>query len=333
MLIPFVIDRDSLVIEPDCSASQYVVSQQLVQEITGHFGLLLYDTDRFETSSVNNAVQKLPHRGVRHLWAQALKHLPKTPIGGCWDGTVCRQSVTVLEDGNALLALVDDTTAVGEFDFTPEQLSRRFGSQSLVEVCRLHAAPVCERFQEAKGLAGRPINLKDAHQSVWDMRFAGLVSAPIKSVVVVDRYAVSRAFELGRESGLERLLLRIDATARSPKYVTVFSAWTNTLKGISLADIVRGMEDEWERLRYVEQLTIWMSHSDVFGRLSHDRYIRFGQFHVWDVGLGLKIFEGPEVGERSSATFKAGSVVAEEYRIVENQLRQSKGVKTEKLSR
>ena len=51
---------------------------------------------------------------------------------------------------------------------------------------------------------------------------------------------------------------------------------------------------------------------------AHDRFIRFENF-VWDIGEGLKVFEGPFAAERSQAAFKTGEVTAS-YKQVEKEL-------------
>jgi hypothetical protein len=58
----------------------------------------------------------------------------------------------------------------------------------------------------------------------------------------------------------------------------------------------------------------------VFGDLAHDRFIRFSSSYVWDIGIGLEIFQGPRAGKTSAATFKSGFAISE-YADIEDRLR------------
>lgn len=63
---------------------------------------------------------------------------------------------------------------------------------------------------------------------------------------------------------------------------------------------------------------------------SHDRFIRFEDY-VWDLGLGLEIFEGAFAAKRSAATFKAGTSITG-YKQVERDLAGNSDSKTKEIS-
>jgi len=71
--------------------------------------------------------------------------------------------------------------------------------------------------------------------------------------------------------------------------------------------------------RNIKQLKVVMLPNAIFGDVAHDRFIRFERV-VWDIGLGLKVFEGAFAAERSSATFKAEKVAVDSYKKVEAEL-------------
>ena len=121
-------------------------------------------------------------------------------------------------------------------------------------------------------------------------------------------------------SGLKRFLHLLDQDASGPRYVTLYSAWTEDLREVTLADVETELRFVMGRLpaQKVKRLIVFMIPNHVFRVLQHDRFLRFGDY-VWDIGLGLKVFEGAFAGERSSATFKTGAPVAE-YKQAERDL-------------
>lgn len=46
----------------------------------------------------------------------------------------------------------------------------------------------------------------------------------------------------------------------------------------------------------------------VFGELHHGRFVRF-EGYVWDIDIGIEVFEGPAVPRQSEAAFKTGDQV------------------------
>lgn len=157
---------------------------------------------------------------------------------------------------------------------------------------------------------------------MWQERFKLLAKAPLKRVTIVDRYAVSQHRECpqGRLSGLERFLRLLDADASGKRYVSLFSAWTGELKGVCLEEVQKEVETVLRRLQQdkVKEVRIVMLPNHVFGDLHHDRFIRFEDY-VWDIGLGIKVFEGPATTEISTVAFKAADQVAS-YREAERGL-------------
>ncbi len=53
--------------------------------------------------------------------------------------------------------------------------------------------------------------------------------------------------------------------------------------------------------------------------------------YVWDIGLGLEIFEGAFSPKKSSASFKSGAAVAS-YRQVEQDLSTNAGTKSKEIN-
>jgi hypothetical protein len=175
-------------------------------------------------------------------------------------------------------------------------------------------------------LCGQHIPAGQSYNDLWNALFASLARAPIKMVAVVDRFAVSQHYQCPQHylSGLERFLRLLDGDATTNRYVTVFSAWTEELNRLQ-PRVTLEMAGEEVRLvltrlphGLVKRVRLVMLPNTVFGDLHHDRFIRFGDYVV-DIGIGIKVFQGPCVAETSTASFKT-CLLAPSYKTVETGL-------------
>jgi hypothetical protein len=191
-----------------------------------------------------------------------------------------------------------------------------------VDICRLLCAGKAHGFTNALDKVGLHIQGGDTFKAIWDSRFRTLAAAPIKRVSIVDRFAMGQHMVCPQAqlSGLERFLRLLDADADGSRHVTIFSAWTSDLHDRTLYDLECEIRLIAQRLpaKNVKGIKLNMLPNPVFGDLSHDRFVRFNNY-VWELGIGLKIFEGAFAAERSSASFKTGASV-NGYRQVENDL-------------
>lgn len=320
MLVPFVIDADSLAPDPAWTPTQQRACYNGLVDVWRRIGLLAHDGDSLLASRLYQAVQTLPQK-VRPLWQEVLKRSPllTTPQ---WNGSV---SATTLDDFAkvARLALVDDTRAEVEFRFDDEcDEALQPGNGIDVSICRLLAAREANAFQAATTLAGKHIEAGDTFQEIWDTRFKALASAPIKLVSVVDRYAIQHMVcPQTRLSGLERFLRLLDNDATGHRHVTIYSAWTAALSRKTIDDIETELRAVFDKLpsKNIKRIKVFMVPNPVFCEDGHDRFVRFGDFFVWDIGLGLEVFEGPFSARRSSAGFKSGMAIGG-YKSVEQDL-------------
>lgn len=251
-------------------------------------------------------------------------------FGNGWDGDIILASLPTLAP-KTRLALVDDTRAEIEFGIDEDETETTVATDNgEVDVCRLHIANQAKFFQKAHHLSGLHIEAIDTYQHIWDSRFNHLAIAPIKQISVVDRYAITkhRLCPQARLSGIERFTRLLDSAATGPRYLTIYSAWTSDIQGVDIHDIEEDIREILRRCpnNNVRRIKVIMVGNVAFGDQSHDRFIRF-ENHVWDLGLGMEIFEGPTAQRRSSASFKAGLVVAG-YRRVEQDLSAFNGAKT-----
>lgn len=323
MLVPFVIDADSLAPDPAWTATQQRACYNGLLDVWQRTGLLAHDGESLPASRLHRAVLALP-QNVRPRWQEVLERSPllSTPR---WSGNVSTNTLGDFADV-ARLALVDDARAEVEFgldDDCDETLNSINGID--VSVCRLLVAGQAKAFQTATALAGSHIEAGDKFQATWDTRFKALAIAPIKLVSIVDRYAIGQhmACPQTKLSGLERFLRLLDSDATGQRHVTIYSAWTADLSGEnrkSIDDIENELRVVFGRLpsKNIKRIKVVMVPNTGFRDDGHDRFIRFGDY-VWDIGLGLEVLDGAYSAKRSSAGFKSGIAVVG-YKGVEQDL-------------
>ena len=334
MLVPFVIDADSLAPDPAWTATQQRACYNGLLDVWQRTGLLAHDGESLPASRLHRAVLVLP-QNVRPRWQEVLERSPllSTPR---WSGNASTNTLCDFADV-ARLALVDDARAEVEFglnDDCDEALKSINGID--VSVCRILVAGQAKAFQTATALAGTHIEAGDKFQTTWDTRFKALAIAPIKLVSIVDRYAIGQhmACSQTKLSGLERFLRLLDSDATGQRHVTIYSAWTADLSGEnrkSIDDIENELRVVFGKLpcRNIKRIKVVMVPNTGFRDDGHDRFIRFGDY-VWDIGLGLEVLDGAYSAKRSSAGFKVG-VAVDGYRKVEDSLRGNAGAKCREL--
>lgn len=241
-----------------------------------------------------------------------LKHSPPIPCRNDWNGTITSSNIDDI-NGIASLALVDDVHAEVEFgmDEDQDELSVVPGDTPQLIVARLLAARESSVIRNALKISQRPIERGDRHSDIWNSRFHSLASAAspqLKKVAIIDRYTVEQQFKCPQNqlSGLASFLRLLDRDAGGVRYVTVYSAWTADLKGKKLDDV----EDEMDHIiqglskTNVKRLEVHMVPKHEFGKISRDRYVRFGKY-AWELGHGLDVFERPGGNHFCQASFKS----------------------------
>lgn len=336
MLVPFVIDVDSLAPDPKWTPTQRRNYHKDLLDKCQSIGLLAYDGDCFDNSRLKVAVEQLP-QNLRSLWKEMLERVPKIPCGTSWNGAVEPKTLTnfyVI----ARLAIVEDTIAEVTFEFTEdcdEKAIPVVGNTSGVDICRFVAVNQATQFKNALVQAGVHIEPGDTFQKIWDSRFKTLALAPIKRVSIVDRYAIEQHVFCPQTklSGLERFLRLLDKNSNGKRYVTLYSAWTPELKEKTFNDVEEDIKLIIKKLptNNIKHIKLYMVPNSGFRDGAHDRFIRFENF-VWDIGGGLEVFEGAFAAKRSQAAFKTGEVTAN-YEKVEKELKAHPKAQYRELSR
>jgi hypothetical protein len=335
MLVPFVIDANSLAPDPAWTSVQLRACHNSLLQVWRQIGLLAHDGDYFEKSSLYQAIQKLPIK-IRPDW---MKLIQQSPLMVCnsWNGRVDAASLNELCDA-VNIALVDDTMAEVGFDFSEDCDEKIFSTEhGEISVCRLISANNAEIFKKAISLSGEHISKNTPYKQVWDSRFKTFISNPIKNISIVDRFACSRHITYQTKSGssgLERLLRLIDSDATGSRHVKLYSAITPEMreKEITFEDVTEKINMILNELpkHNIETLTINMSPNHVFKVLAHDRFFRFEKY-VWDIGIGSEIFEEDFTSKRSSAALKTGNDLS--YREVERELDRNPRTTTIRIQR
>lgn len=334
MLVPFAIDAASLTPDRDWTSTTVRACHGSLIEVWERFGLLVHDGEEFKESALYRSLPNLPQK-IRTLWLALLEHSPPMRCKDGWNGLITNATLTDA-DMETEIAFIDDDRAVGDFNFSEDEDERTIPLKTgvTIDVCRLQAANRARRFAEAKLLADKHVQPKETYQQIWDKRFAWLARAPsTKKVTIVDRFAVeqTRLCDQAKLSGLLRFLKLLDRSDDQKRNVTIYSAWTQELEKEDIHSIADDLRMAVHQLQFtnIRRVELLMLPNGLFGSVAHDRFVRFGPY-VWDLGLGLKIFEGPCAEGRSSAAFKAGLAVTE-YEDIETLLRGDRGTKSVRI--
>jgi len=306
MLIPFVIDADSLTPDPQWSPQTQRACYNDFLDAWLRAGLLAFDGDKFENSKLCEAVRALPVK-FRQRVLGMLEWYPRINIPN-WKGSVSINDMKLISSV-AQIALVDDVRAEIEFGLgNDDDEASQLINEKKVTVCRLQAFRYAQIFQDTEKMANIHIEHGDTFQTIWKTRFNMLAVAPIKQISIVDRFAISQHIKCSQShlSGLERFFKLLNECATGHRYITIYSAWIDELNELTINDIEVELQQLHKKYqKFIKKITIYMAPNKLFGVDAHDRFVRFDRY-VWDLGNGLKVFEGPFSVIRSSASFVTG---------------------------
>jgi hypothetical protein len=307
MLVPFVIDCESLA--PDCDWPDDVIVDVYGDLLSQWrlFGLLVHDGNKFEKSKLSDAVQNcLPYK-FRDSW---LRTRGKATMMGAkgWDGHVVNEPKILKKLSRICrVALVDEERAFAEFDFEEGQRSVCLDDYGGLEICRISKIARSNAFQQALALEKENIVKGELCQDVWNQRFHSLAISPIKTIVLVDRYAVKNLHNCVYvvSSGVARFLRHLNSCCNSKKHLKLISAWPSGL-GLTLSDIEPMLLEILSELSsdFIDRITLVMVPDPLMRQDGHDRFIRFGDY-AWELTLGFSVlFEEEVVMRPMQATFK-----------------------------
>lgn len=322
MLVPFVVDSDSLAPDPSWTTAQTLNYNQSLLDIWLKIGLLAYDGGDFDRSKLYQAILDMP-QNIRSRWKAMLEVAPKFSCAD-WSGTVEPANLGSFCDV-ANLAIVDDARAELDFNLTDDTLEssvRINDSKPVVDICRFISSDKARQFKDALMEAENHIESGTTYQDIWNMRFKNLALSDIKRISIVDRYSIANQLlcDQHKLSGLERFLRLLDEDSSGKRYVTCYSALTKEIRSRDFSDIQKNLQSLLMRLpkKNIKEMKIIMLSDYDFGNISHDRFVRFDRY-VWDLGLGVDVFEGAYSVRRSSANLKTWPS-DKSYKVVEEDL-------------
>lgn len=329
MLIPFVIDSDSLAPDSEWSPQTQRACYNDFIDAWMEAGLLAVDGDKIECSILFKSINSIPEKYRKRI-QELMKRCPIRCIPD-WKGSINNYCDLGVIAPDAKLALVDDIRAELEFGLSAED-DEILNPETKVTVCRFQLFRHSQVIRDYEFLASAHIVRGDKFLDIWNKRFLNLAIAPIRHINIVDRFAVSRHFNTSQAklSGLERFLKLLNEYASGDRNVTIYSAWTDELQNIA----TQGIKDELFDLKRkyshkIKKIEIYMAPNGVFKKDAHDRFISFHisdcHQYVWDLGEGLTVFEGPCSEVKSSAKFIAGPVPS--YQNVKKDIVNSKDTK------
>lgn len=329
MLIPFVIDSDSLAPDPGWSPQTQRACYNDFIDAWMKAGFLAVDGDKIEYSILFKSINSIPEKYRKRI-QELMKRCPIRCIPD-WNGSINNYCDLGVIAPDAKLALVDDIRAELEFGLSAED-DEILNPETKVTVCRFQLFRHSQVIRDFEILANMHIDRGDKFLDIWNKRFLNLAIAPIRHISIVDRYAMRRHFNTSQAklSGLERFLKLLNEYASGDRNVTIYSARTSELHNISIQEI----EDELCGLKRkysknIKGLEVYMAPNSLFGNDAHDRFIGFHvndcHQYVWDLGEGLTVFEGPCSEARSSANFVTGSVLG--YQKVKKDIGENKNTK------
>lgn len=140
MLVPFVIDAESIAPDGDWTVTDQRIYHEGLLETWRRMGVLVHDGQKFENSRIKEAIDALPQK-LLPLWQDLLEQLPIMPGQPQWDGIACNnQNCMNALSASANVVLLDDAKAEVEFGLNEAELSKVFEAHPSLEFCRILAA-------------------------------------------------------------------------------------------------------------------------------------------------------------------------------------------------
>ena len=140
MLVPFVIDAESIVPDGGWTVAQQLAYHKGLLDTWRRIGVLVYDGQKFQDSRIKEAIDALPQK-LLPLWQELLERLPIVPGQPEWNGIACKnQDCMDALSASANVVLLDDAKAEVEFGLDEAELSKVFETHPSLEFCRILAA-------------------------------------------------------------------------------------------------------------------------------------------------------------------------------------------------
>ncbi len=187
------------------------------------------------------------------------------------------------------------------------------------EVSGISNVDISRTFEQARKRAENFIRQGSLPAEVWSERFKE-AAACAKTIRIIDRYAV-QGLRKGRGglSGLENFLRWVSRDAPEAA-LELYSAQGPKGDGkspvVSVSDLLTAVRSLLERERGAGvrgPVSVYLAVDRLFSQLQHDRYFRYDDQSVAEVGDGCDVLGGDSVRRKSTFSFKCLRGL-EEYR-------------------
>jgi hypothetical protein len=286
MPIPFVVEPD--VFQPSGGDRLgWIASHERLLKTWGKFGVLVLPTKQGEIAAV---IGKLPP-DLRMQWQKALQStFFRKKICADLDSREVFETIEKLValKNEVNVACLEDTRA-SCLGIEDDMLSRMIEDGNF-EICRLESVDRTRFFREETELWDTMIYAGTKRNDIWEKRFYPL-AVYTKNIAVIDRYCLLHheehffqggagvKFFLKKLSQIKSFSISVFTSEASNRGLDVKRATENLKRTVSAIAFPPGTS-----------LHLHVVPDRVFGRVAHDRFVRFDTV-ITSIGSGLRIFE------------------------------------------
>ena len=327
ILARFAVDPDALA-EPGLDRLARWAEHKRFIELWSELGIVVHPGKDWRSSELGTAVDELDNADLKKLWQVALKNGLRTEPGPA--GWRAMAEIRGRTDMDRIAESVDVVcasrvryrTVAGGDDAT----GRLPSGEASPEIARFDCADQSETVQNVRGRRSCFIEQGASATHVWSDLIAPAARF-CRKVVVVDRYSVEELYRSPTDSGLAKLVHHLhdqEVGDGGMRDVLVYAAYKAHSPG-QLLRRLRDLETGLRRIGSVRQLVVRLIANQRFGRVAHDRYLRFGTT-VISLGTGVDVLrcQGQGVGRR--CRYQVEEHRAGQHVGIERQLERSRGV-------
>ena len=268
------------------------------------FGVMIMG-DGYPTSDLISAIDGLPV-SLRKLWKEGLVQVRRMDGPTCCGASVGAEQAGDLSELDGELDLLCVDPVRGSLLGIEEANASHVHSEIGVEVVRFDTLSGSHTLKRSADLSTSELPSGAKSLDIWNERFR-LLAATARNITIVDRYAALSHAERPGGSGLEAFLLHVDRDCQGVN-VTLLSSPSER----------EGLEGTVDRLK---DLGLRMSRGGVaefraylldvrsFGRIAHQRWLRFDSKRMIELDTGLEAFAVNPMRRATSFTWRAFSKI------------------------
>ncbi|MEZ9882378.1 MIT C-terminal domain-containing protein [Vibrio splendidus] len=165
-------------------------------------------------------------------------------------------------------------------------------------------------FSDSKNFSKKSIGSNESLDYIWATRFDKLTKQ-VKVITIIDRYLVkSIMHDIGtydendkkNHTSLEEFLRRLSKN-KTKHTVNIFSSINSSGEEINCSKLKIYINENLLKKKFMNnsniKVNITLCKNSYFSNTAHDRMIRFGDFHIAEIGNGLDIFRQNNIKNNS----------------------------------